>query len=85
MTGQSQNTQKSCFKSSTQNAKKDILGHVAIRCHLSNILRGWGIITMYTRIATISRLDIFYFQTEYFWLKSGRTPIVGPSNPGLLE
>ena len=71
VTGQSQNTQKSCFKSPTQNAKKDILGHVAIRCHLSNILRRWGIIAIYTRMATIYRLDIFYFQTEYFWLKSG--------------
>ena len=50
VTGQSQNTQKSCFKSPTQNAKKDILGHVAIRCHLSNILRGWGIIAIYTKV-----------------------------------
>jgi hypothetical protein len=71
VTGQSQNTQKSCFKSPTQNAKKDILGHVAIRCHLSNILRRWGNIAIYARMATIYRLDIFYFQTEYFWLKSG--------------
>ena len=41
VTGQSQNTQKTCFKSPTRNAKKDILGHVAARCHLSNILRKW--------------------------------------------
>lgn len=116
VTGQWQNTQKSCFKSSTQNAKKDILGHVAIRCHLSNILRGWGIITMYTKvwrylvwIFSIFKRNIFgwkvverryfaipspgllkwngihRFRTEYFWLKSGWTPIVGPSKPGPLE
>ena len=118
VTGQSQNTQNSCFKSPTQNAKKDIFGHVAIRCHLSNILRGWGIITTYTKVSryivwifSVLKRNIFgwkvaerrylaipspgllkwngmefcRFQTEYFWLKSSRTPLVGPSNPGLLE
>ena len=50
VTGQSQNAKKSCFKSPTQNAKKDILGHVAIVAHLRNILRGWGIIAVYTKI-----------------------------------
>jgi hypothetical protein len=34
---------------------------------------------------TISRLDIFYFQTEYFWLKSGRTSVFCHSQSRTFE
>jgi len=59
VTGQSQNAKKTCFKSPTQNAKKDILGHVAIRCPFTQHFTQVGIIDVYTRVMTISRLNNF--------------------------
>ena len=80
MTGQSQNAKKSCFKSPTQNAKKDILGHVAIVAHLRNILRGLGIIDVYTRVMTMSRLNIFLNLNGIFlaekWLNTDIRPFL---------
>ena len=66
VTGQSQNTKKTCFKSPTQNAKKDILGHVAIRCPFTQHFTQVDIIDVYTRVMTISRLNIFLILNGIF-------------------
>ena len=147
MTGQSQIMKKSCFKSSTQNAKKDIFGHVAICCVFTQHFSQASIFDASRRFVTIygftfflisNRIflaekcpftylrsfqpptfgissfsneiflaekcpftylrsfqpwtfgfftmnEIFHFQTKYFWLKSVRSHIFGPSNHGLFE
>jgi hypothetical protein len=82
VTGQSQNAKKTCFKSPTQNAKKDILGHVAIRCPFTQHFTQVGIIDVYTRVMTISRLNIFLILNGIFlaekWLNIDRRSFLAP-------
>ena len=82
VTGQSQNAKKTCFKSPTRNAKKDILGHVAIRCPFTQHFTQVGIIDVYTRVMTISRLNIFLILNGIFlaekWLNTDLRSFLAP-------